>query len=336
VSSKLYIFKIEKHHPLCYSSMLTHQFYCVVNKRIVIQAEPPLLVVHVNAAFSRLTGMQNNYVIGRPLPKILALADHDQKLISEQMQSSNRSVRDQSIETKKVMSPPSNCSEVQSKNRLDVKEAHKADKTSLISHENAAAVGMRIAETETRDISIERLLASTSDFRNCYRVHTLEFKGSQMSSDRSNNGSNNGSNNSSISSKDLPFNPTICVMSVCPIPKCNNQSVSKHTTSTASSKRRKHSHPHTHRQNANSPSRRSNAKCTTPSHYVIQLFLIDDGGGNGDVNINEKFEGFTEVPSNVGINLSSSPKSNATGELFPSADSEQASLSSQKALSTCG
>ena len=323
---------MEKHRSLHYSSMLTHRFYYIVNNRILIQAEPPLLVVHVNAAFSRLTGMQNNYVIGRPLPKVLALADHDQKLISEHMQSSNRSVRDQSIETEKVTSPPSNCSEVQSKNRLDVKETHKAEKTSLSSHENAAAVGMRIAETETRDVSIERLLASTSDFRNCYRVHTLEFKGSEMSSDRS----NNGSNNSSISSKDLPFNPTICATSICPIPKCNSQSVSKHTTSSASSKRRKHSHPHTHRQNANSPSRRSNTKYTTPSHYVIQLFLIDDNGGNGDVSTNAKFEGFTEVPSNVGINLSSSPKSNATGELFPSADSEQASLSSQKALSACG
>ena len=42
---------------------------------MVVQAEPPFLAVHVNAAFSRLTGMHNSGIISRPLSKILSLID---------------------------------------------------------------------------------------------------------------------------------------------------------------------------------------------------------------------------------------------------------------------
>lgn len=42
---------------------------------MIVQAESPFLAVHVNAAFSRLTGMHNSGIIGRPLSKILSLID---------------------------------------------------------------------------------------------------------------------------------------------------------------------------------------------------------------------------------------------------------------------
>ena len=246
--------------------------------------------VHINAAFSRLTGMQNDYVIGKPVSKILALAEQDQK-VSEQ------------IMEHKDKEPSSPCISERSKvclDDLDMKEAPDSDKSSLSSHENMAAVGMRIAETEKRNISIRLLLAS-NDFGSCYKVNSLEFKGSAMPSD----GSNNGSNNSSISSKDLPFNPTLCVMSICPILKNSHPSASnKHPSSTTTPKRRKNAHSHTHGQNINAPPRRSNAKSTTPSHFVIQLFLADEG------DVQEAVGESGKVPTKVGIDLSSN---NASG-----------------------
>ncbi len=45
--------------------------------RLVVQAITPYLAVHVNAAFSRLTGMHNSGIIGRPLSKILCLLEND-------------------------------------------------------------------------------------------------------------------------------------------------------------------------------------------------------------------------------------------------------------------
>lgn len=44
---------------------------------MIVQAQSPFLAVHVNAAFSRLTGMHNSGIIGRPLSKILSLIGTD-------------------------------------------------------------------------------------------------------------------------------------------------------------------------------------------------------------------------------------------------------------------
>jgi hypothetical protein len=43
--------------------------------RIVIQSTPPFLVVHTNAAFSRLTGIDAHVVVGKPISELIAIAE---------------------------------------------------------------------------------------------------------------------------------------------------------------------------------------------------------------------------------------------------------------------
>jgi hypothetical protein len=46
--------------------------------RLVVQSLEPYLAVHVNAAFSRLTGIHNSGIIGRPLSRILSLLGNNE------------------------------------------------------------------------------------------------------------------------------------------------------------------------------------------------------------------------------------------------------------------
>jgi hypothetical protein len=48
----------------------THPFFLI---RIVVQSEPPFLVVHTNAAYCRLTGIDAHVVVGRPISTLLDL-----------------------------------------------------------------------------------------------------------------------------------------------------------------------------------------------------------------------------------------------------------------------
>lgn len=43
--------------------------------RIVVQATPPFLIVHTNAAFSRLTGLESHHVVGNPISSLLSLPE---------------------------------------------------------------------------------------------------------------------------------------------------------------------------------------------------------------------------------------------------------------------
>jgi hypothetical protein len=45
--------------------------------RIVIQANPPFLVVHANAAYSRLTGLHSHTVVGKPIASLMSLAENE-------------------------------------------------------------------------------------------------------------------------------------------------------------------------------------------------------------------------------------------------------------------
>jgi len=264
------------------SSNCIYSFH--ITDRLIVQSAPPFLAVHINAAFSRLTGIHNTSVIGRPVSKILELALADQ-------QHRPQSPPNTMMTMAKESSSPS-CSSGRSKETLqdmEGKEMVKTDKSSLSSHENSTAVpvGMRAAaaavKTEERYFSIDRLIAS-SGFGNWHKVKTLDIRVSTPSSD----GSNNGSHNSSISSKEPPINPIVCIMSVCPVmntaPHQHSHSHApspKHPGSTASSKRRKHTHPHQHqhRQSTGTPARRSNVKHVGPTHFVVQLFSVEEGQG---------------------------------------------------------
>lgn len=276
--------------PHVFYSLILQSLISLSFHRLLVRAELPFLAVHVNAAFSVLTGIQNSYVIGKSVSKILALDEQAQEL-SDHMCGSSNSSKQEITEKEAPLSNNSGGSKP-CLNGMDTneKENTQMEKSSLSSHDNAAAVGTRKAKKEKRDLSIECLIASNC-FGTCYKVRTLGFKGGTPSSS---DGSNNaGSNNSSISSKDLPVNPTICLMSICPVmtSSSQSQSVANHSISTSiSAKRRKHGHAH-HHLHHNSPNRpNSNAKSLEPSYFVIQLFLITESGEQVDnMNVAQTF-----------------------------------------------
>lgn len=73
------------HRPL-YSHIFT-LFPCYSS--IVIQATPPFLVVHTNAAFARLTGIDSHHAVGQPIASLLSLPDVPQ--IQQEVQVNDES-----------------------------------------------------------------------------------------------------------------------------------------------------------------------------------------------------------------------------------------------------
>lgn len=168
---------------------------------LIVQSEAPYLVVHVNAAFSRLSGIQNVTIIGCPLSKGIALA-----------QSSEDDKQDQEPLTKSIEgSAPT--------------EASKIETVITVSHENAAQNGVLNANQEKEDSTVETILGSKK-FGIYYRVNYLDLKNETQSF-----GSN--SKNSSISSKEISRNPTPCYMSICPIRDSPQKAPAKHHSSTS-------------------------------------------------------------------------------------------------------
>jgi len=163
---------------------------------LIVQSEAPYLVVHVNAAFSRLSGIQNVTIIGCPLSKGIALAH-----------STEEGQQDQEPLTKPI------------------KRSTPTEASITVSHENAAQTGVLNANQEKEDSTVETILGSKK-FGIYYRVNYLDLKNETESF-----GSN--SKNSSISSKDIPRNPTPCYMSICPVRDSPQKAPAKHHSSTS-------------------------------------------------------------------------------------------------------
>jgi hypothetical protein len=58
---------------LCLNSKSNVLLFC--SFRIIIQSAPPFLVVHTNAAYSRLTGMDSHTVVAQPISSLLSIMD---------------------------------------------------------------------------------------------------------------------------------------------------------------------------------------------------------------------------------------------------------------------
>ena len=261
--------------------------------------DPAFLAVHINAAFTRLTGIQNGTVIGRPVSNIIAWI--------EQLQSFPLKSKSQ----ESITSSLEEANQPESSNDLpdmERKEATKTDTSSLSSssNDNIAVAGIRVAKMEESEISIERLIA-LSGHGKYHKVQTLDIRVSTSASDIC---SNNESNNSSISSKDPPNNPTVCMMSVCPIMDSSSQhlQLTKRSTSPSniSPKRRKNAHTQFRRH-------------LSPSHFVVQLFPLEE-----DQIINSG-----KVPADIDASA-------ATGSQRDSVTDMPGGSSGSKALVACG
>lgn len=212
--------------------------------RLIVRAEPLYHVVHINAAFSRLTGIHNSSVIGKPVSQILSLVstyDDNAKIKIQKNISANPSING-------VQDQESNHTKVTvSKDPIQGMEI---EGTNL----PIPATDALSSNLDSEMTSIDPLIASCG-FHRYHQVRTRDMK--QLlppSSDGSN--SNNGSNNSSISSKDENI-PKSCIMSICAVHSHSGYQRSttfNHFKMTTGTKQK---------------------SSETPSHYLIQLFPLE-------------------------------------------------------------
>jgi len=212
--------------------------------RLIVQAEPPYHIVHINAAFSRLTGIQNSSIIGKPVSQILSLVstyDNNAKIMIQKNRLANTSIKGAQDQE------PNHTKLTVSKDPIQGMEI---EGTNL----PVPATDALSSNVDSEMASIDPLIASCG-FHRYHQVRTRDIK--QIlppSSDGSN--SNNGSNNSSISSKDENV-PKSCIMSICAVRSHSGSQRSttfNHFKITTGTKQ---------------------ASSETPSHYLIQLFPLE-------------------------------------------------------------
>ncbi len=217
--------------------------------RLIVQSAPPYYVVHINAAFSRLTGVQNDSIVGVPVSKTLSLVQSSlgEKQLHHQRNGNAETQKTPKMSSKSIKHASSN--DDQDGSDLSGNQIQRI----TVSHENAAQTGMRVANQEREDFTLERLFAS-NQFGSVHKVNCREIRDDTILSD--------GSKNSSISSKETPRSPTPCIMSVCPV---LNSPISHSSSMHYATDWPSTTHP-----------RRSRTKGTASTHLIVQLFTEDD------------------------------------------------------------
>lgn len=213
--------------------------------RLIVQANPPYLVVHINAAFSRLTGIQNSTAIGKPLSKILILlSTHDQLTPSGAQEDGQSHQKD---------------SEKDYDDSNDQVQAMKIDGSNIPD----AGLNQSSGDLQKNRSYIESVITFVG-FKQYYKVQTLDCRRENLpTSDCSI--SNYCSLNSSISSKDENI-PRSCVMSVCAIHSHHRDRVETHSN-----------HHHHHNSGAKrTKSCKEQAKSMVATHFLIQLFPLEN------------------------------------------------------------
>jgi hypothetical protein len=260
---------------------ITHPF-C----RIVVQATPPFLVVHANAAYSALTGIDSHFIIGKPIRTVLSVPESkEQQFMLAEINNADGFHSGQSSMT--------NSAAVNRQNQLQAtaggpnqqsqptQEQQAASANNDRTHATAAAVGQARAQSnEMVEMNVERLVAA-SGFgyihmmnvtakphimlgRNVTVVREKNLTGDQQSR----GDGEQRSQASSLPSNDGAFHAIPCHMSVSPV--VSSPSAIDHpppqvvTDQEKSSRRRKHNYHHHHHY-------RRHAKNSLVSHYVIQL-----------------------------------------------------------------
>lgn len=216
--------------------------------RLIVQADPPYCAVHINAAFSRLTGIHNSSVIGTPISKILSLVstyDNNAKINIQRKKEDKK-------QTTGIIREQDSCIATES-TKKDPIQGMEIEGTNLPVVPTSDG---QISNPDSETTSIDPLIVSCG-FHHYHQVRTLDIKLAVQPSNDGCSSSNNGSNNSSISSKDENI-PKSCIMSICAVYSHHgyqSSASSKHLNSATASKKQKSS--------------------DTPSHYLIQLFPLE-------------------------------------------------------------
>lgn len=178
---------------------------------IVIQASPPFLVVHANAAYCRLTGVDTHAAIGKPISSLLSIVDVDKMEESAFQEATTTSLRRSVTEVPQEPVPRRNAAEFRSA----------SDQTAAVAAGRANAAS---PENDLSDLCLDRLLAA-SGF-GMYHIVQVEGKPHQIlgrnvtvvrSADPGGIDNNREDSTSSITSNDCPMNPILCRMGVSPV-----------------------------------------------------------------------------------------------------------------------
>ncbi|CAJ1955365.1 unnamed protein product [Cylindrotheca closterium] len=236
--------------------------------RIVMKAFPPFLVVHTNAAYSRLSGIDSHSAVGKPVSSLLSLPEQDaarEQGTNEESQIENSSV---AVATSATILNR----EAQASNHQEAEAAGRARAAS--------------AEDNTTEMSLERLVAASgygkhhpisvlSKPQNMVGRNVTASNPSTPSKKRSREEGSNGSSITSNNEGSLQFLKHN--MSISPIVS-SPESFNVDTTTEKDldghhhkTKRRKH-HP------SNDALQTGHRKRQFVTHFVIQLEKFDDSG----------------------------------------------------------
>jgi hypothetical protein len=249
--------------------------------RLVVQSAPPFLVVHVNAAYSGLTGIDSHLAIGRPIQLLLSIPEaktlallHAAAAITEAM-STNGAMS--SVSGNSSLTNSATGQEARHQDRAETKAA--GEETQVSGPQNpvenpnlaaAAAAGRARANShvdEQLDVNVERLVAS-SGFGQYHIIQATakphHMLGRNVTIVRDNPGGNfnryhqrlntdsnhrdERSRGSSIPSHDAPFHSIPCRMGVSPVSSSPNVLIDHGSivTEQDQGKRRKHHYHHLH------------------------------------------------------------------------------------------
>jgi hypothetical protein len=209
-------------HMLCFYTCATQFHLTKPNKyihvllySIVIQAAPPFLVVHANAAYSRLTGVDAHAAIGKPISSLMSIADNEKV-------GAGTSYQETLLERSGILQGSAQVAGLERTN-------HNArDHTAAVAAGRANAASLGIDQS---DICLERLLAACG----FGRYHIVQVAGKQHQllgrnvtvvqppgqAGLDNHREEGSHGNSSITSNnDCPMNSIVCRMGVSPIVSC--------------------------------------------------------------------------------------------------------------------
>lgn len=229
--------------------------------RLLVQALPPFLAVHINAAFTNLCGIQSSSIIGRPVGTFISLPSCKE---GESSGSDNANSREESDK----MSSLSGSADDTARNGSSMAIANGSRQ-----EESAAAPAgegnFQNHPSPPSGLRIDHLIVA----RGYGHIHNVELECHRISHNQHSHaieGSEvkfiEGNNPSKCRKKSKP--KLLCRMSVSPVVSSSARAVGdtpenqpvKGTDSNSGNKRRKHKHP---------------SELQSVKHYLIQLEAVD-------------------------------------------------------------
>lgn len=320
-------------------------FGIVLTYRLLVQALPPFLAVHANAAFTQLTGINSHIVIGQPVASIIAIAEGlPPNKESDSSGSDNTNNKDAmsslsgSLEGNEGPNPV-NVVNANDPRRQDQQEPPSDGNVAINAHETSVSAGFRI----------DRLIVA----RGYGHIHNVEviFAPPQVTAhaiEGSEVKISDGNTNAKRKKKD---DKIFCRMSVSPVVTSieswdsgrieghNDSKIHPHSSSSVG-KRRKHGHVEN--------------EFMIVKHYLIQLESMDGPhllgkrssfSSSTDTTVEAQLLGITRselVARRCRLDRDQrdapevAPRPSSDGGIVPETDSQDENSSAVEPVATCG